>query len=204
VVLFDEAEKAHPRVMDVLLQIMEEGRLTDGQGRTASFSEAVIIMTSNLGAEQLADPGLGDQSRELAMEAVKGHFRPEFLNRLDAIVTFHPLSSEDLRAILDLLLEKEVKLMAERGLTLEVSQAVRTWLLAQNEHPEWGARPLRRIIQRHLREPLADYLLVADPKPGTTVRVDAGAGGPVLSPVEGPVLSAAEGLTTKPNGLAKI
>jgi ATP-dependent Clp protease ATP-binding subunit ClpC len=174
VVLFDEAEKAHPRVMDVLLQIMEEGRLTDGQGRTASFSEAVIIMTSNLGAEQLADPELGDRARELAMEAVKRHFRPEFLNRLDAIVTFHPLSSEDLRAILDLMLEKEVKLAAGRGLTLEVSQAARSWLLAQNEHPEWGARPLRRIIQRHLREPLADYLLAADPKPGTTVRVDAG------------------------------
>jgi len=181
VVLFDEAEKAHPRVMDVLLQIMEEGRLTDGQGRTASFSEAVIIMTSNLGAGQLADPELGDSARELAMEAVKRHFRPEFLNRLDAIVTFHPLSPENLRAILDLLLEKEAKLVAERGLTLEVSQAARTWLLARNEHPEWGARPLRRIIQRHLREPLADYLLGADPKPGTTVRVDAGADGLIFT-----------------------
>jgi ATP-dependent Clp protease ATP-binding subunit ClpC len=177
VVLFDEAEKAHPRVMDVLLQIMEEGRLTDGQGRTASFSEAVIIMTSNLGAGQLADPELGDSARELAMEAVKRHFRPEFLNRLDAIVTFHPLSSENLRAILDLMLKKEVELVAERGLALEVSQAARTWLLAQNKHPEWGARPLRRIIQRHLREPLAETLLAADPKPGTTVRVDAGADG---------------------------
>jgi len=183
VVLFDEAEKAHPRVMDVLLQIMEEGRLTDGQGRTASFSEAVIIMTSNLGAEQLADPELGDSARELAMEAVKRHFRPEFLNRLDAIVTFHPLSPENLRAILDLMLEKEVELVAERGLTLEVSQAARTWLLAQNEHPEWGARPLRRIIQRHLREPLADYLLAADPQPGTTVRVDSGADGLTLEAV---------------------
>ena len=185
VVLFDEAEKAHRRVMDVLLQIMEEGRLTDGQGRTASFSEAVIIMTSNLGAEQLADPELGDQAPEVrngvAMEAVKKHFRPEFLNRLDAIVTFHPLSPENLRAILDLLLQKEVGMVAERGLTLEVSQAARTWLLAQNEHPEWGARPLRRIIQRHLREPLAETLLAADPKPGTTVQVDVGADGPVLS-----------------------
>jgi ATP-dependent Clp protease ATP-binding subunit ClpC len=180
VVLFDEAEKAHRRVMDVLLQIMEEGRLTDGQGRTASFSEAVIIMTSNLGAGQLADPELGDQARELAMEAVKRHFRPEFLNRLDAIVTFHPLSPENLRAILDLLLEKEVELVAERGLTLEVSQAARTWLLAQNEHPEWGARPLRRIIQRHLREPLAETLLAADPKPGTTMQVDVGADGLIL------------------------
>jgi len=181
VVLFDEAEKAHPRVMDVLLQIMEEGRLTDGQGRTASFSEAVIIMTSNLGAEQLADPELGDSARELAMEAVKRHFRPEFLNRLDAIVTFHPLSPENLRAILDLLLKKEAELVAERGLTLEVSQEARTWLLAQNEHPEWGARPLRRIIQRHLRQPLAETLLAADPKPGTTVLVGAGDDGLTLT-----------------------
>jgi ATP-dependent Clp protease ATP-binding subunit ClpB len=181
VVLFDEAEKANRRVMDILLQIMEEGRLTDGQGRTASFSEAVIIMTSNLGAERLADPELGDQAPEVrngvAMEAVKKHFRPEFLNRLDAIVTFHPLSPENLRVILDLLLQKEVGMVAERGLTLEVSQAARTWLLAQNEHPEWGARPLRRIIQRHLREPLAETLLAADPKPGTTVQVDVGADG---------------------------
>jgi ATP-dependent Clp protease ATP-binding subunit ClpC len=183
VVLFDEAEKAHPRVMDVLLQIMEEGRLTDGQGRTASFSEAVIIMTSNLGAEDLADPELGDSARELAMEAVKRHFRPEFLNRLDAIVTFHPLSPEDLRAILDLLLEKEIELVAERGLALEVSQAARTWLLAQNEHPEWGARPLRRIIQRHLRQPLAETLLAADLEPGTTVRVDTAADGLTLETV---------------------
>jgi ATP-dependent Clp protease ATP-binding subunit ClpC len=184
VVLFDEAEKAHPRVMDVLLQIMEEGRLTDGQGRTASFSEVVIIMTSNLGAEQLADPELGDQARELAMEAVKRHFRPEFLNRLDAIVTFHPLSSEHLTTILDLLLQKEVGMVAEQGLTLEVSQAARTWLLAQNEHPEWGARPLRRIIQRYLREPLAETLLAAAIlKPGTTVRVDAGADGLTLETV---------------------
>jgi ATP-dependent Clp protease ATP-binding subunit ClpB len=137
-------------------------------------------MTSNLGAKQLADPGLGDRARELAMEVVKRHFRPEFLNRLDAIVTFHPLSAENLRAILDLMLEKEVELVAERGLILEVSQAAREWLLAQNEHPEWGARPLRRIIQRHLREPLADYLLAADPKPDTAVRVDAGADGLTL------------------------
>ncbi len=197
VVLFDEAEKAHPRVMNVLLQIMEEGRLTDGQGRTASFSEAVIIMTSNLGAEGGDYPSTGLRTgsgrgefngRELAMEAVKRHFRPEFLNRLDAIVTFHPLSPENLSAILDLLLEKEVELVAERGLTLEVSQAARTWLLAQNKHPEWGARPLRRIIQRHLREPLSEYLLAtavgglskADLEPGTTVRVDAGVVGLTL------------------------
>ena len=173
VVLFDEAEKAHPRVLDVLLQMMEEGRLTDGQGRTVSFGETVIILTSNLGAEYLADPSSSEAGRELAMAEVKAHFRPEFLNRLDEIVLFHPLSAEQLRAILGLMIEKETKLAAGRGLCLEVSEDARTWLLAQNEHPEWGARPLRRILQRHIREPLADYLLKTDPKPGTVVRVDA-------------------------------
>lgn len=171
VVLFDEAEKAHHRVLDVLLQVMEEGRLTDGQGRTASFSETVVILTSNLGAEYLADPSLGEAGRDLAMSEVKNHFRPEFLNRLDEIVIFHPLSTEQLRAILGLMLKKEAELAAGRGLHLEVSEEARTWLLAQNDHPEWGARPLRRILQRHIREPLADYLLKADPQPGTVVRV---------------------------------
>lgn len=171
IVLFDEAEKAHPRVLDVLLQVMEEGRLTDGQGRTASFSETVVILTSNLGAEYLADPSLGEAGRDLAMAEVKAHFRPEFLNRLDEIVIFHPLSTEQLRAILGLMLKKEAELAAGRGLHLEVSEEARTWLLAQNDHPEWGARPLRRILQRHVREPLADYLLKTDPQPGTVVRV---------------------------------
>lgn len=173
VVLFDEVEKAHPRVLDILLQVMEEGRLTDGQGRTASFSEAVIIMTSNLGSEYLTEPVLTDEGREQVMRLVKTTFRPEFLNRLDEIILFHPLSQEQLRLILGLMLKKETKLLEARGVSLHVSEDARTWMLAQNEHPEWGARPLRRIIRRYLREPLADYLLEADPEPGATVRVDA-------------------------------
>jgi ATP-dependent Clp protease ATP-binding subunit ClpC len=173
VVLLDEVEKAHPRVLDILLQVMEEGRLTDGQGRTASFSETVIIMTSNLGSEYLVEPVLTDQARELVMREVRATFRPEFLNRLDEIILFHPLSPEQLRLILGLMLKKETKLLEARGLALEVSDAACTWMLAQNDHPEWGARPLRRILGRYLREPLADYLLASDPKPGTTVRVDA-------------------------------
>src|SRR5512136_201679 len=140
VVLFDECEKAHPRILDVLLQIMEEGRLTDGQGRTASFAEAVVILTSNLGAEFLSDLSLGDAARELAMQVVKSHFRPEFLNRLDEIVMFNALSPEALRLVLDLMLKKEAKLAESRGLKLQVSEAARVWLLAQNDHPEWGAR----------------------------------------------------------------
>ena len=174
VVLFDEVEKAHPRVLDILLQVMEEGRLTDGQGRTASFSEAVIIMTSNLGSEYLTEPVLSEAIREQVMQLVKVTFRPEFLNRLDEIILFHPLSAEQLRLILGLMLKKETELLQARGASLYVSEDARTWMLAQNDHPEWGARPLRRIIRRYLREPLADYLLAADPPPGATVQVGAG------------------------------
>jgi len=174
VVLFDECEKAHPRILDVLLQIMEEGRLTDGQGRMASFSEAVVILTSNLGSEFLADLSLGEQAKELAMQAVRGHFRPEFLNRLDEIVMFNALGPEALRQVLDLVLRKESKLIETRGLKLEVNEPAKAWLLAQNDHPEWGARPLRRIIERHVRQPLADALLAAEVKPGAVVQVEVG------------------------------
>jgi len=174
VVLFDECEKAHSRILDVLLQIMEEGRLTDGQGRLASFAEAVVILTSNLGAEFLADLSLGESARELAMQVVKSRLRPEFLNRLDEIVMFNALGPEALRLVLNLMLKKETKLAQGRGLKLEISESAKEWLLAQNDHPEWGARPLRRIIERHVRQPLADALLASDIKPGTVVRVEAG------------------------------
>jgi ATP-dependent Clp protease ATP-binding subunit ClpB len=159
---------------------MEEGRLTDGKGRTASFSETVIILTSNLGARYLGDPSLGEEAKTLTLTEVKRRFRPEFLNRLDDIIVFHRLTDDELRQILGLMLKKEFKLAAGRGLNLKVTDAARTWLLAQNEHPEWGARPLRRIIQRHIREPLADFLLAHDPPPGTTVRVEAGKDGLVF------------------------
>jgi len=172
VVLFDECEKAHPRILDVLLQIMEEGRLTDGQGRPASFAETVVILTSNLGSEFLCDLSLGEQSKELAMQVVKQHFRPEFLNRLDEIVMFNPLDAAALRQVLALMLKKEAKLAEGRGLKLEISEPAQDWLLAQNDHPEWGARPLRRIIERHVRQPLADALLAAEVKAGTVVRVN--------------------------------
>jgi ATP-dependent Clp protease ATP-binding subunit ClpC len=173
VVLLDEVEKAHKRVLDVLLQIMEEGRLTDGKGSTVNFSETVIILTSNVGSQYMADPGLSSAfAQGAAEEELKRHFRPEFLNRLDDIIFFDALSEDDLRQILDLMLNKEGKLVAGRGLRMEVTDEARTWLLDQNEHPEWGARPLRRIIQRHIREPLADWLLTEDPPNGTAVRVE--------------------------------
>jgi ATP-dependent Clp protease ATP-binding subunit ClpC len=174
VVLFDEVEKAHPRVLDVLLQIMEEGRLTDGKGRTVNFGETVIILTSNIGSQYVADPSLSSTfAQDAAEEELRRHFRPEFLNRLDDIIFFNALSKDDLRQILDLMLKQEAQLAAGRGLKMEVTDAARTWLLKQNEHPEWGARPLRRIIQRHIRDPLADWLLAENPPTGTTVRVEA-------------------------------
>jgi ATP-dependent Clp protease ATP-binding subunit ClpA len=181
VVVFDEVEKAHPRILDILLQVMEEGRLTDGQGRIANFSETVIVLTSNLGATFLNDAALQfEQSRELAMTDVRGFFRPEFLNRLDDICMFKPLSADVLRKVLDLQIAKEAKLAQARGIGLEVAQAARDWLLAQNTEPHMGARPLRRILQRNIREKLADYLLTLDTPP-SKVLVDANADGLVFT-----------------------
>ena len=177
VVLFDEVEKAHPRVLDILLQIMEEGRLTDSQGRVTSFSETVIILTSNMGSEFLDKPVMTDEMRELVMAVVKSTLRPEFLNRMDEVIMFLPLTPDQLAQILELMLKKEVKMLAAQGVTLELSDAVKVWMLAQNDHPEWGARPLRRIIQKNLREPLADWLLNAAPPKGAKVAVDAGESG---------------------------
>lgn len=172
VVLFDEVEKANKRVLDLLLQVLDAGRLTDGQGRLTTFSEAVIILTSNLGAEHLQNADVTEDDREGVMDDVRSFFRPEFLNRLDDIVIFHPLTESDLRSILDLLLKKEGALAESRGLKVEFTPAAREWMLAQNDHPEWGARPLRRIIGRSVREPLADYLLTTTLAPGTTIKID--------------------------------
>ncbi|MEP7286114.1 MAG: ATP-dependent Clp protease ATP-binding subunit [Chloroflexota bacterium] len=173
VVLFDEVEKASQRIMDVLLQVLEAGRLTDGQGRVAQFSESLIILTSNLGSEHLQETTITDQDRDGVMDDVRDFFRPEFLNRLDEIVIFHPLGEPELRAILEMLLKKEVKMAQDRGLNLVFTEAAKAWMMTQNDHPEWGARPLRRIIARSVREPLADYLLTANPAAGTTVSIDA-------------------------------
>jgi ATP-dependent Clp protease ATP-binding subunit ClpB len=170
VVVFDEVEKAHPRILDILLQVMEEGRLTDGQGRAANFAETVLILTSNLGAQFLNDPSLEQaQSADLAMVDVRGFFRPEFLNRLDDIVMFRPLSADVLRRVLDLMIGKEAKLALARGISLEVTPAAREWLLAQNTEPHMGARPLRRILQRNVREKLADFLLEQEIPPSKVV-----------------------------------
>lgn len=173
IVLFDEVEKAHPRVLDILLQMIEEGRLTDGRGNTTNFSETVIILTSNLGSEHLAVPVITDEIREETMEEVREFFRPEFLNRLDEVIMFSALTAEDLSNILKLMLRKEGKMASDRGLKLAFSDEATQWLLAQNDQPEYGARPLQRIIRRYVREPLADFLLRANPPAGTEVRIDS-------------------------------
>ncbi|NWF68213.1 MAG: ATP-dependent Clp protease ATP-binding subunit [Chloroflexi bacterium] len=172
IVLFDEVEKAHARILDILLQIIEEGRLTDGRGNPVQFSETVIVLTSNLGAEYLAVPVIDDEIRDQAMDAVREYFRPEFLNRLDEVIMFNALAAENLAEILKLMLKKDTKLAEDRGLKLEFTEAAQKWLLAQNTEPEYGARPLRRIIRRFVREPLADFLLKANPPAGTAVKID--------------------------------
>jgi len=177
IVLFDEVEKSHPRILDILLQVIEEGRLTDGRGQATYFSETAIILTSNLGSQELAVPVITDEIRDGAMEEVRTYFRPEFLNRLDEIIMFNALSNEDLYNILKLNLERERSLGAERGLNLVFTEAAVQWMLAQNDEPEYGARPLRRIIRRSVREPLADFLLRANPPAGTQVTIDAGGDG---------------------------
>lgn len=176
IVLFDEVEKAHPRIMDILLQVIEEGRLTDGRGNTTQFSETVIILTSNLGSKELAVPVITDEIREEAMEEVRTFFRPEFMNRLDEVIMFNALNQDSLAAILRLLLKKENKMAEERGLTLEFTEKAIKWMLDQNDEPEYGARPLRRIIRRSVREPLADFLLQTNPPAGTRVEIDAVSG----------------------------
>lgn len=178
VVLFDEVEKAHPRVLDVLLQVMDEGRLTDGKGQVATFSETVIIMTSNLGAMHMLVPVIGERERVLVMDDVRRFLRPEFMNRIDEVILFHQLTPPQLAQILDLLLKGEEKLAANQRIRLKVTAAARKWLLAQNDQPEFGARPLRRIIARHLREPLANYLLTQGRRERESViTVDAGESG---------------------------
>ena len=167
-VLFDEVEKAHPDVFDVLLQVLDEGRLTDGQGRTVDFRNTVVILTSNLGAG-------GD--REQIMEAVKHHFKPEFINRLDDVVVFDPLSQDQLVGIVDIQLEGLAERLAARRLILDVSDSARSWLAERGYDPAYGARPLRRLIQQAIGDRLAKKLLAGEIVDGDTVHVDVADGG---------------------------
>jgi ATP-dependent Clp protease ATP-binding subunit ClpB len=173
VVLFDEIEKGHPEVFNVLLQLLDDGRLTDGQGRTVDFKNTVVIMTSNLGSELWASAKAGAAvPRELVMEALRQHFRPEFLNRVDEIVIFHPLAMEHLKRIVDIQLERVRRLLADRHLAVEISEAAKEFLAREGWDPTYGARPLKRAIQRELQDPLALKILQGDFHEGQTILVD--------------------------------
>jgi ATP-dependent Clp protease ATP-binding subunit ClpB len=173
VVLFDEVEKAHSDVFDVLLQVLDDGRLTDGQGRTVDFRNTILLLTSNLGSVFINDPLLDEKSKqEAALQAARDHFKPEFLNRLDDIVVFHSLGSEQLAEIVELQVERLATRLAARRLTLEVSQAAREWLAITGFDPVYGARPLRRLVQTAIGDPLARALLAGEIADGQTVLVD--------------------------------
>ena len=183
VVLLDEVEKAHPEVFDVLLQVLDDGRLTDGQGRTVDFRNAILVLTSNLGSTFLVDPTLTpDARREAVLAAVRTAFKPEFLNRLDEIVVFDALGTDELARIVDLQVEHLRRRLADRRLDLEVTDAARDWLARTGFDPVYGARPLRRLVQSAIGDPLARALLAGEVRDGDTVRVDLDRRPPAASP----------------------
>jgi ATP-dependent Clp protease ATP-binding subunit ClpB len=193
VILFDEIEKAHPDVFNVLLQVLDDGRLTDGQGRTIDFRNTLIVLTSNLGSEALANLPEGadvTEARESVMESVRAAFRPEFVNRLDEILLFGRLSRRNMKAIVDIQLERLNKLLADRKITLDIDEAAKRWLGDAGYDPVYGARPLKRVIQRALQNPLAEQILEGGVTDGETVKVGVGEGGLVIG--NRPVAKAAE------------
>ncbi|MDQ3143834.1 MAG: ATP-dependent chaperone ClpB [Pseudomonadota bacterium] len=184
VVLFDEVEKAHGDVFNILLQVLDDGRLTDGQGRTVDFTNTIIILTSNLGSQYLASLGEDEDTAKVeneVMEVVRGHFRPEFLNRLDEIILFHRLSASHMGPIVDIQVARLMQLLADRKIGLELTDAARAWLGRVGYDPVYGARPLKRAIQKYLQDPLADEILAGRVHDGSKVRVDEGDGGLVLT-----------------------
>ncbi|MGQ2942550.1 MAG: ATP-dependent chaperone ClpB [Blastomonas fulva] len=184
VVLFDEVEKAHPDVFNVLLQVLDDGRLTDGQGRTVDFSNTLIILTSNLGSQYLAGMTEDQKVKDVepqVMEVVRGHFRPEFLNRLDEIILFHRLGEEHMAPIVDIQVARVAKLLKDRKITIDLSDSAKKWLGRVGYDPVYGARPLKRAIQRYLQDALADKLLRGEIPDGSTVKVEDGDGQLVLT-----------------------
>jgi ATP-dependent Clp protease ATP-binding subunit ClpB len=183
VILFDEVEKAHHDVFNVLLQVLDDGRLTDGQGRTVDFRNTVIILTSNLGTEYLStnEGGEATQARAQVMQAVRAHFRPEFLNRLDEIILFHRLSRTNMDTIVDIQIARLQKLLADRKIEITLDDKARNWLAAAGYDPVYGARPLKRVIQRRLQDPLAELLLEGAIGDGATVTVGASKTGLVIN-----------------------
>jgi ATP-dependent Clp protease ATP-binding subunit ClpB len=179
VVLFDEVEKAHPDVFNVLLQVLDDGRLTDGQGRTVDFKNTLIVMTSNLGSEflvNLAENQDSDDVKDQVMEVVKRQFRPEFLNRVDDIILFHRLMRQHMGAIVDIQLERLQKLLGERKITLSLSDEAKARLAELGYDPAYGARPLKRVIQKNVQDPLAEEILSGRVKDGEEVQVEVKGG----------------------------
>jgi ATP-dependent Clp protease ATP-binding subunit ClpB len=177
VILFDEVEKAHPDVFNVLLQVLDDGRLTDGQGRTVDFRNTLIVLTSNLGGDILAAQEDGHDSAELrgpVMEIVRAAFRPEFLNRLDEVVLFHRLFREHMDGIVDIQLGRLLALLEDKKITLDLDAKAKAWLANRGYDPVYGARPLKRVIQRALQNPLAGQILEGKIKDGDTIQVSAG------------------------------
>ena len=188
VVLFDEVEKAHPDVFNVLLQVLDDGRLTDGQGRTVDFRNVLIIMTSNLGSEFLVNQPDGQDSdavRDEVMGVVRHAFRPEFLNRIDDIILFHRLRRKDMDAIVDIQMARLQKLLVDRKITLELSKEAREWLADKGYDPAYGARPLKRVIQKSVQDPLAEAILAGDIVDGEDVPITVGPGSLMLGAVPG-------------------
>ncbi|MEO1161738.1 MAG: AAA family ATPase, partial [Pseudomonadota bacterium] len=177
VILFDEIEKAHPDVFNVLLQVLDDGRLTDGQGRTVDFRNTLIIMTSNIGSEflvALKEDEAAEAARGQVMDLVRSHFRPEFLNRLDEIILFHRLKRENMGAIVDIQLARLATLLEDRKIVLDLTAKARDHLATQGYDPAYGARPLKRVIQKLVQDPLAEAILEGRIHDEQTVKIDAG------------------------------
>ncbi len=182
-------------MFNVLLQVLDDGRLTDGQGRTVDFSNTIIILTSNLGSQYLASLGEDEPAEKVepqVMEVVRAHFRPEFLNRLDEIILFHRLSAAHMGPIVDIQVKRLQKLLEDRKIRIELTDAARAWLGRVGYDPVYGARPLKRAIQKYLQDPLADMIIAGQLKDGQTVRVDEGDGGLVITPADDAIREAAE------------
>jgi ATP-dependent Clp protease ATP-binding subunit ClpB len=180
VVLFDEVEKAHPDVFNVLLQVLDDGVLTDGQGRTVDFKQTLIILTSNLGAQSLStlpDGADASDAKRDVMDAVRAHFRPEFLNRLDETIIFDRLGRADMDGIVTIQLRRLEKRLAARKISLQLDEGARKWLADEGYDPVFGARPLKRVIQRALQDPLAEMILGGEVRDDSVVVVSAGADG---------------------------
>jgi ATP-dependent Clp protease ATP-binding subunit ClpB len=184
VVLFDEIEKAHPDVFNVLLQVLDDGRLTDGQGRTVDFRNTLIVMTSNLGAEFLVSQPEGQDSeavRDQVMAVVRASFRPEFLNRVDEIILFHRLQRDQMVSIVDIQMRRLAKLLEDRKMVVELEPSARQWLADKGWDPAYGARPLKRAIQKAVQDPLAEMILAGKLKDGDRVVISAGPQGLVFN-----------------------